>query len=1165
MQAREISRRLPLWDPGLNHSDRFIVGHGTAINLYRWIPKTGEIRMITSHPTYTPFDTSSLKCLAWSPHPSYDDLIATASQSGKVHILRLNAAMGSSPGSSNTLSAPSMLSLPFQTGRPVHALAFSSYNPNYLALGMERIRGESGFILVDVEASAKALPSSHLYPDNSPASGATKSTPIRPKVSEGRDSRVVYTYGLRESVNSVAFLPGSSTTLIAGITMRALMIIDTRLSSPAGAQQIQHRACLGLCTDPWDETKFASFGEDGGVRLWDRRYFTVSPLLTFTGADASADGGRAGSISSIAFSPSRRGILASLGVDAGTVRLWNFVGGYDIGDDMHGAGELKSGTVAPPRGPPKFVEDRPYASGDYLMPSLIHTRQARSQRTLMSFCFSQNLATLEKRTNILTVSREGDLEICRIHDSLQHTWSPRGDMPVSYLGDIKIHRNDISGEPQNTPAPWDIVIEDSESALGSHSQNKPTAQDETRPGRSPSAQRLHDIEFPPLPRPSAGSSLTATRPRKSQRTFSPSSLRRSLPNRSGPENRGTPDGPSPRGSPKLKGRGLSNAEQDKAQNTKREGRKRFPALKGRSSYPSTPQESDSGVQSEVDDDPDFSSHGVPGMKDDISLVMKNRVLAGYGMENATHNAKVVQNDPVNGDRLEYAWVSLSRLMKTLHDDRSHNVNGFDFSYQGLLGIWDGLASSYSTESRLVHAIDTAAPINERLQDDAQVSPQYSQPYGRRSAELPRRDSSIPEMSGHVIGYDATLEILNSIRRSRANRESGIGMGYPEIDIPTNKLQRRKLGLALCDWDLTKDGFVNEITNWVHRGENTRAACWAVLIKDYDGAIDHLIRSKDERHRIISTTISAIVSQRAQDSDSPNSNPWREQCQRLAVWLEDPYLRILLLHLIQESWADILQDEAIPLHDRLGIIFRFVEDEKVSACLHDVLRTLIGSGNLQGLLLTGITTKGIDLLQAYVDQSGDIQTAAILSSYVSPARFKDERVERWVEAYQDLLDQWGLFYFRCQFDIERGRMLQQMIVNGETAPFEWVPRHLLIRCNYCNKIVNTQQPLTEAGVSGLGASPAGERVHINYCPSCKKTLPRCAICLMTLGISNDAARDTELMFEPTSKDTLDDALVFCQTCRHGGHANHIIDWFYSTGTQVHTTCPVADCDCRCADL
>lgn len=88
--------------------------------------------------------------------------------------------------------------------------------------------------------------------------------------------------------------------------------------------------------------------------------------------------------------------------------------------------------------------------------------------------------------------------------------------------------------------------------------------------------------------------------------------------------------------------------------------------------------------------------------------------------------------------------------------------------------------------------------------------------------------------------------------------------------------------------------------------------------------------------------------------------------------------------------------------------------------------------------------------------------------------------------------------------------------------------------------------------------------------------------MTLGIVQDAPREAELtrshykgahhilryqspVADSYLLDTIDDAIVICQTCRHGGHASHLLDWFFGDdNSRSHSTCAVADCDCRCAD-
>ena len=83
----------------------------------------------------------------------------------------------------------------------------------------------------------------------------------------------------------------------------------------------------------------------------------------------------------------------------------------------------------------------------------------------------------------------------------------------------------------------------------------------------------------------------------------------------------------------------------------------------------------------------------------------------------------------------------------------------------------------------------------------------------------------------------------------------------------------------------------------------------------------------------------------------------------------------------------------------------------------------------------------------------------------------------------------------------------------------------------------------------------------------KPLPNCEICLLPISIANpyieiDEKRigikiKTKKIYENTN---LNDALIWCQNCKHGGHYKHIMDWF-----MIYNICPVSDCDCECALL
>lgn len=146
------------------------------------------------------------------------------------------------------------------------------------------------------------------------------------------------------------------------------------------------------------------------------------------------------------------------------------------------------------------------------------------------------------------------------------------------------------------------------------------------------------------------------------------------------------------------------------------------------------------------------------------------------------------------------------------------------------------------------------------------------------------------------------------------------------------------------------------------------------------------------------------------------------------------------------------------------------------------------GDIEALLISGLNPAGLDVIQAYIDSTGDVQTAATLISFVPPARWrsekrpKDPRADRWVETYRNLLDEWQLFHHRVQFDLLRGEVNASAIRDGDIAPFEWVPRQMEVRCNYCNKLVNSQQPMEPPpGNNATGTVVERARVCFPRCP------------------------------------------------------------------------------------
>jgi WD repeat-containing protein mio len=263
--------------------------------------------------------------LAWSPDPNYDDLIAVGLSNGKVELTRLE---GTRSATSQAWTKP-LVSLNAKTSRSCNALAFCNTDPNYLAVGSEKIRGDFGLVVWDLVSAAPSLsvrsPSNSQLTFNLPPPGAPpRPEPLiaRAEPAPKHDGRILQQHASGEAVSSVAFLPRSTTLLLASVSYRWLRLYDLRTPQPGviSASSKIH----GIATDPFDPHRIACFG-DGIATIWDSRRMS-HPLLTFTERDAAADGAKNrinSAFVNIEFSPTRRGVLATLERDANHVRFWD--------------------------------------------------------------------------------------------------------------------------------------------------------------------------------------------------------------------------------------------------------------------------------------------------------------------------------------------------------------------------------------------------------------------------------------------------------------------------------------------------------------------------------------------------------------------------------------------------------------------------------------------------------------------------------------------------------------------------------------------------------------------------------------------------------------------------------------------------------------------------
>lgn len=171
-------------------------------------------------------------------------------------------------------------------------------------------------------------------------------------------------------------------------------------------------------------------------------------------------------------------------------------------------------------------------------------------------------------------------------------------------------------------------------------------------------------------------------------------------------------------------------------------------------------------------------------------------------------------------------------------------------------------------------------------------------------------------------------------------------------------------------------------------------------------------------------------------------------------------------------------------------------------------------------------------------------------HVVPARFKEPRVEQWIDGYRNLLDEWQMWEERALLDIAFTRYLPT--IDTKTP-------EIVINCTFCSnalmRAAGNQASRSGIGMASRYTSYAANKPKTTSCPSCRKPLPKCSVCLMHLGTPAESMGDTTVVGD--SSGALNYSFAWCTLCKHGGHVKHLLDWF-----ATHKECPVSGCTCLC---
>ena len=102
------------------------------------------------------------------------------------------------------------------------------------------------------------------------------------------------------------------------------------------------------------------------------------------------------------------------------------------------------------------------------------------------------------------------------------------------------------------------------------------------------------------------------------------------------------------------------------------------------------------------------------------------------------------------------------------------------------------------------------------------------------------DPAIGGRIGAQSAYQAYQEALGKLLVLSDRGGGDIESWKPYV--VTQKARQRQVALLLCGWSVNGDELMGAVRRWEKEGSFPRAACWLVFMKEYDKAVELLMRS-----------------------------------------------------------------------------------------------------------------------------------------------------------------------------------------------------------------------------------------------------------------------------------------------------------------------------------
>ncbi|KAF7563784.1 hypothetical protein G7046_g321 [Stylonectria norvegica] len=327
---------------------------------------------------------------------------------------------------------------------------------------------------------------------------------------------------------------------------------------------------------------------------------------------------------------------------------------------------------------------------------------------------------------------------------------------------------------------------------------------------------------------------------------------------------------------------------------------------------------------------------------------------------AAANRDIIADDPW----VKYAWDWIATAEQRA-DDGGLLLSNLDVSYLGVHSIW-----------------------NNNLGRD---------PSSRLAA-----GSSVPDR--------ATWEryIGSYCKKNHRPKFTGAATQYP---------YHRQLCLDICCWGDSEKHDPHgrdrkadpEYPTTIH----TMAAARALFTGDAKQAIQILKKASTAHPELLFVSLALQLIGRGDDSLAKEQLDFDEA----VASKTDPYLRAISSLIATGDWAAIANQPSLPLSDRAYVAVRNFDDDQLTAWLDKEVAQAVAEGDIEGIVLAGITETMVDIFARYIQKFHDMQTAALMLSICYPRYMDDIRCRAWRNAYRAHLQRHKLFFQRTKFEVE----------------------------------------------------------------------------------------------------------------------------------------------------